>query len=152
MWSPYNLFWIVQSFWNVAQSTAVTLRTLCIRLKRFDKWYGSNGRKDLARGEIEINFGRICYIATAARARIPDKMLTFLHVKYRQTSCKSRTFVGDKIVDHSDIVGASPVDAALTTPRLNILDFNGLGKDNCKTRQESLKFWDLVRLILDVWL
>ena len=27
--------------------------------------------------------------------------------------------------------------------------FNGLGKDNCKMRQEALKFWDLVRLILE---
>ena len=27
--------------------------------------------------------------------------------------------------------------------------FNGLGKDNYKTRREAVKFWDLVRLILD---
>ena len=27
--------------------------------------------------------------------------------------------------------------------------FNGLGKDNCKTRGETIKFWDLVRLILE---
>ena len=29
--------------------------------------------------------------------------------------------------------------------------FNGLGKDNCKTRPEIFKFWDLVCLILEVW-
>ena len=28
--------------------------------------------------------------------------------------------------------------------------FNGLGKDNCKTRRETFKFWDLVRFILEV--
>ena len=28
-----------------------------------------------------------------------------------------------------------------------IPSFNGLGKDNCKTRRESFKFWDLVRLV-----
>ena len=28
--------------------------------------------------------------------------------------------------------------------------FNGLGKDHCKRRQETFKFWDLVRLILEV--
>ena len=28
--------------------------------------------------------------------------------------------------------------------------FNRLGKDKCKTRGESFKFWDLVRLILDI--
>ena len=33
---------------------------------------------------------------------------------YRQSSNISRT-LGDKIVDHSDVVGASPVGAAPTT-------------------------------------
>ena len=28
---------------------------------------------------------------------------------------------------------------------------NILGKDNCKTRQETLKFWVLVCLILEIW-
>ena len=27
---------------------------------------------------------------------------------------------------------------------------NGLGKEDCKTRWESFKFWDLVRLILEI--
>ena len=34
---------------------------------------------------------------------------------YRQTSNISRTWVGNDIVDHSDVVGASPVGAAPTT-------------------------------------
>ena len=34
---------------------------------------------------------------------------------YRKTSNISRTPVGNKIVDHSDVVGASPVGAAPTT-------------------------------------
>ena len=34
---------------------------------------------------------------------------------YRQVSNISRTLVGDKIVDNSDVVGASPVGAAPTT-------------------------------------
>ena len=29
--------------------------------------------------------------------------------------------------------------------------FNGLVKDNCKTRREIFKFWDLLWLILEVW-
>ena len=29
--------------------------------------------------------------------------------------------------------------------------FNGLGKDNSKTRQEIFKFWDLIRFIIKVW-
>ena len=34
---------------------------------------------------------------------------------YRQVSNISRTLVGNGIVDHSDVVGASPVGAAPTT-------------------------------------
>ena len=34
---------------------------------------------------------------------------------YRKTSNISRTLVGNEIVDHSDVVGASPVGAAPTT-------------------------------------
>ena len=55
---------------------------------------------------------------------------------YRKTSNKRRTLVGNEIVDHSDVVGAS---------------FNGLDKDNCKTRQDTFKFCDLVCLILKIW-
>ena len=35
--------------------------------------------------------------------------------KYRKVSNIERTLVGNKIVDHSDVVGASPVGAAPTT-------------------------------------
>ena len=35
--------------------------------------------------------------------------------RYRQVSNIRRTLVGNKIVDHSDVVGASPVGAAQTT-------------------------------------
>ena len=38
-----------------------------------------------------------------------------IHVSYCQTSNISRTLVGNKIVDHSDVVEASPVGAASTT-------------------------------------
>ena len=34
---------------------------------------------------------------------------------YRQTSNIRRTLAGNEIVDHSDVVGASPVGAAPTT-------------------------------------
>ena len=38
---------------------------------------------------------------------------------YRKTSNISRTLVGNKIVENSDIVGALPVGAAPTTSQLN---------------------------------
>ena len=34
---------------------------------------------------------------------------------------------------------------------ISIPGFNGLGKNNCKTRWETFKFGDLVRVILVVW-
>ena len=37
------------------------------------------------------------------------------HVMYRKTSNISRTLVGNRIIDNSDVVGASPVGAAPTT-------------------------------------
>ena len=38
---------------------------------------------------------------------------------YRQVSSIRRTLVGNKIVDNSDVVGASPVGAAPTTSSLS---------------------------------
>ena len=35
--------------------------------------------------------------------------------KYRKISTISRTLIGNKIIDHSAVVGASPVGAAPTT-------------------------------------
>ena len=61
--------------------------------------------------------------------------------KYRQNFNISRTLVCNKFADHSDVVGASPVDL---TP-----GFNGFGIDNYKTRWETFPFWDLVGPILD---
>ena len=51
--------------------------------------------------------------------------------------------LGNKMVDHSDVVRALPVS-------IFILDltpgFNGIGKDKHKARQETFKFWNLVHL------
>ena len=62
-----------------------------------------------------------------------------VNLSYRLTFYIRRTLVGNKIVDHSDVVGASPVGAAPTT-FIFILDFtrgfNGLDRDNCETRRE----------------
>ena len=46
----------------------------------------------------------------------PWKFFSYTELrKYRQVSNISRTLVDNKIVDHSDVVGASPVGAAPTT-------------------------------------
>ena len=64
---------------------------------------------------------------------------------YHKVSNIRRTLVGNKIVDHSDVVGASNYIFILNlTPGLN-----GLGKENYKMRREAFKSWDLVGLILE---
>ena len=48
--------------------------------------------------------------------RAPSKIIIFKNfLTYHQTSNISHTLVGNKIVDHSDVVGALPVGAAPTT-------------------------------------
>ena len=71
---------------------------------------------------------------------------------YHQISNISLTFEGNKIVDHSDVVGTVPVGAAPTTSFILDLTpgFNRLHKDNCKTRREIFKCWDLVSCIRDL--
>ena len=45
----------------------------------------------------------------------PDIGMEKKNGTYSQTSNTSRTLAGNKIVDHPDVVGASPVGAAPTT-------------------------------------
>ena len=70
---------------------------------------------------------------------------------YRKVSNIRRTLLVNKVVDHSDVVGASPVGARLQVHLHSQPGFNGLGKDNCKTRRETSMFRDWVRLILENW-
>ena len=60
--------------------------------------------------------------------------IALLGLCYRKTSHISRTLVGNKIVDNSDVAGASPVGAASNYIFiLNLIPgFNGLSEDNCK--------------------
>ena len=61
----------------------------------------------------------------------------FIDMSYPQTPYIKRTFSGNKIVDHSDVVGASPVGAAPT-----ISPF---------ASRDMFQLWDLVHFILEVW-
>ena len=77
-----------------------------------------------------------------------------MNIHYRQTSNIRCSRVGNTIVYYSDVVGAAP--SVLRSNNIFIFDltlsFNGLGKDNCKTRRETFnKFWHLVGLILAIW-
>ena len=69
-------------------------------------------------------------------------IISYINVSnYHQTANISRALVGHKIVDHLDVVGASPVGAAPSTSSFLALHraLMGLGRDNCKTRREILK-------------
>ena len=84
--------------------------------------------------------------------------LKSLCIHYHQTSNKSHTLVGNGIVDHSHVAGASPAIADPATLLkfwiyfiVDLTIFYGLGKDNCKTRREIFKCWDLMRLVLKNW-
>ena len=68
--------------------------------------------------------------------------VTVMYPEYCQASNISGILIGNKIVDHSDAVGESPLSAAPTTSSC---------KDNCKTRRGTFKFWYLLRLVLEVW-
>ena len=46
---------------------------------------------------------------------VEDIAAPLLQLNYRQTSNIRRTLVDNKLVDHSAVVGASPVGAVLTT-------------------------------------
>ena len=110
------------------------------------------------------------FVQIMAWRRIGDKplsepmmvnLLTHICVtrpQWVKTSNISCTLVGNKIVDHSDVVGAAPTGATFSFSFFNyifIIDlipgFNGLDKDNCKMRQETCKVWDLVHIILEIW-
>ena len=58
-----------------------------------------------------MRFERISFMQQPSVVRF----LPYLAQIYRKTSNISRTLIGNKIVDNSDLVGASPVGAAPTT-------------------------------------
>ena len=63
-----------------------------------------------------IHKERWCLVQAKDRCNI---VICMTHWGYRQVSNIRRTLVGNKIVDNSDVVGASPVGAAPTTSSLS---------------------------------
>ena len=129
---PNVLF--IQTTWEYRRSIYYTRSCLV-------KWYS------MWRNVLEKYSCKHCWRTSAWNVCI-----NIHYENYRQNPNISHTWTGNKIVDPSDVVGASPVGAA---PSYNfILDltpgFNGLGKDNGKMRRETFKFWDLLGLISEV--
>ena len=71
---------------------------------------------------------------------------------YRQTSNIIHTWVGNNIVDYSDVVGASPIGATPTTSSFSTEHLASMDweKGNCKAIRQLFKFWDLFWHILGI--
>ena len=86
-------------------------------------------------------------------------------VNYHQTSNTSHTLVGNKIIDHSDVIGASPVGADPTTSSFSTqhLRFQWIGQRQTARRDKKHSVWQfcvsyirdltvyLGREVHDVW-
>ena len=66
-----------------------------------------------------------------------ETMEHMVYDKYRQTSNISRTLVVNKLVDHSDIVEASPVGAAPTTSAFSTWHPDSMDSANTTARQDG---------------
>ena len=85
---------------------------------------------------------------SAKRKAFPCRDVTMVsisktYVYYHQTSNISRTLVGNKIVNHSDVVGASPVGAAPTTSSFSTEHLASVDKAKTTERpnEKQLSFW-----------
>ena len=77
-------------------------------------------------------------------AIVKSKWDDVLELNYRQTSNSSHTLVGNKIVDHSDEVGASPLGAAPTTSSFSTQRLASIDGTKATARDEK-------HLILVIW-
>ena len=57
-------------------------------------------------------------------------------INYRQNSDLSRTLVGNKLVDQTDVVGASPVGAAPSTSSFSISHLTSMDWAKTTTRRD----------------
>ena len=74
------------------------------------------------------------------------------HCEYCQTSNISQTLVGSKIVDHSDVIGASPIRTAPTTSSFSTqhLASKDWAKTTARRDEKHLSLWFDVSLITDL--
>ena len=70
---------------------------------------------------------------------------------YHQTSNISHILVGNKIVDHSDVVGASPVFATPATSSFSTEHLASMVWAKNTAKQGKNHVWDLLWLILEIW-
>ena len=98
---PSDTIWRQRSWSTLAQVTACCLTT--------PRHYLNQCWLVISKVELHSSKGKFTRVTSAINH------WEYLLVKYRKTSNIRHTLVGNKIVDHSDVVGASPVGAAPTT-------------------------------------
>ena len=88
--------------------------------------------------------GKCFDLMTSSLFLLPIGFMIHIHalVSYRKTSNISRTLQGNKIVHHSDVVGASPAGAAPTTSSISTLYLTSMdwAKATAKRDKKHLKF------------
>ena len=96
-----------------SSSLTILLCSILIHFAMWPSWYIQWQQLDMA-GSITSD--KLMGSGNLSRTSIPMQYFRLVgFVKYRQVSNTRRTLVGNKLVDHSDVVGASPVGAAPTT-------------------------------------
>ena len=81
---------------------------------------------------------KVCYFMACILSHILFDTDIF---SYRQTSNISRTFVGNKLVDHSDVVGASPAGAAPTDVTYSLLTSVDWAETTARRDEKHLFFF-----------
>ena len=74
----------------------------------------------------------------------------FIYLSYHQASDISHTLVGNQLVDHWDVVGASAMLQLHLHSRLNAW-LQRIGQRQLQNEMRTFKFFELVRLILEFW-
>ena len=72
--------------------------------------------------------------------RMPSPWVCHMGDNYRETTNISHTLVGNKIVDHSDVVGASPVGAAPTTSSFSTQHMASMDSAKTTARRDEKHF------------
>ena len=98
----------------------------------------------------------LCFILFGSSWEIKNAVALYISwnvwLQYSATVDIRCTLVGNKIVDYT-CCWSTACRRCFNYIFIHDLTpgFNGLGKDNCKKRWETFRFWDLVWLILEVW-
>ena len=116
-----------------------------VRLPVYDRFYISS---TIAFIVFEKGSPRFLYTGTQLQlpiVHVNSSLYLFDYSMYRQVSNTRRTLVGNQIVDHSDVVGASPVGAAPTTSSFSTKHLASTDWVKTTTR------WDVKHLSFEIW-